>query len=215
MKNEELKMKAMKIMIVQFVHRLPFTVHRLSFFALCLLLFQSCQYEEFVPMDYPEELIYLPAAIVAHETTNGIYLIDALPEKTLTGITPGNAYRYRIDEDKNLFDIPLAVFRSGITAGDAFPVAIAVANDTINRLIENRILEDVKLLPAETYQVVSEVMMPKGKDMVSFDILIDLDYLKNQAPQKYALAIRISSTKRKTNPLYDTVVILIDTQITL
>jgi PKD repeat protein len=218
MKNEKLKMKAMKamkIMIVRLVHRSPCTLYRVPFtlhcflFALCLLLFQACHYDEIAPIEYADGLLYLPAAF------NGTYSIDELTKIPLTpNPTPGYACRYTLDKEANLFEIPLSVYRGGVEPGGAIAVEITVNNDTINKLIEEEMLPDtVKILPADKYALENKLNMTAGQRTAPFTLSIPFDFLVNAAPDVYVLAIGISSEGQASNPLLNTVVVLIDTRI--
>jgi len=190
-------MKTTKIITLKFV----------LFLLICTTM-SSCQQTEVVLTDYPDEIIYLPAAL------NGIYNIDNLPTKTLFDPTSGNPYKFTVNIDVNEFNIPLSVFRSGIKLKDAISVDIAINTDTITKLITQGTLISTEILPATMFKINSSVNVESGKNVGTFNLNLDLKSLKTNAPtKKYAIAINISSKARKSNPLYNTVIIIIDTKI--
>jgi hypothetical protein len=177
------------------------------FLLLPFFFFSACHYDEYVPIDYPDQLIYLPAAV------NGIYVIDDLPEATLGGVTQGNPYRFTIEMESNEFTIPLGVYRSGIEAGGSIEVAISANTDTINTLLADSTLKDTRILPADKYSITSALTIPSGKETASFELLVDLAFLRDNAPQKYALGLHVSSKDRASNPQLNTVIVVIDTRL--
>lgn len=185
------------------------SIIRLGLVLLCLTAITSCQYDEIASADYPDELIYLPVAV------NGIYVIDNLATPTLADPTSGNTYRFTVNPDANEFNVPLAVYRSGIEGKKSISVDIAVNTDTITKLIaaEAAGFENTELLPADKYSLTSSVKIDGGSDVGSFNLIIDLDFLKANAPnKKYAIGVSVSSPDRKSNPIYSTAIILIDTK---
>lgn len=171
--------------------------------------FVSCQYDEIAKANYPDELIYLPAAL------QGIYSINDLPTATLADPTPGNPYRFTIDIANTKFIVPLAVYRSGIKNGKPITVDVSVNTDTINNLLASDTInmKNTELLPANKYSLPSTVQVKGGSDLGVFNLFVDMNFLKVNAPKKYALGVTISSTDCKSNPIYKTVIILIDTKI--
>jgi PKD repeat protein len=169
----------------------------------------SCQYEEIAKANYPDELIYLPAAL------QGIYSIDNLPTATLAVPTPGNPTRFTVNTVTNEFNVPLAVYRSGISDGKTLMVDIVVNADTINNLIvtDTVNMKNTEVLPTDKYSLPSSVQVEGGSDLGPFNLIVDMDFLKANVPRKYALGVTISSVDCKSNPSYKTVIILIDTRI--
>jgi len=191
-------------MKIKMINRIKIGLLLLGFTALT-----SCQYQEIANADYPAGLIYLPAAL------QGIYSIDNLPTATLADPTPGNTYRFTVNTAKNEFNVPLAVYRSGIDESKKLLVNIAVNTDTINTLIATDTLnmKNTELLPSGKYTLPSSVNVKKDSTLGYFNLLVDLDFLKANAQKKYALGITISSNDSKSNHLYNTVVVLIYTKI--
>ena len=175
-------------------------------FLLVGLSVTSCQFEEIVPFDYPEGLIYLPLA-----QSGEVYVIDRLNETDLITPTPGGAYKYIVNKGENRFEIPLAVYRSGLEPGGNISINIAINNDTTNALINGGTLEDTMLLPVDKYSVVSSVAMSNGGREAPFSVIVDFAYLRAQSPQKFAFAVTISGAPNNQN--LSTIVILIDTKM--
>jgi len=173
------------------------------------ILMASCEYQKIADAPYPDQLIYMPAA------TYGNFLINtvALP---IGNTTPGNTYRYVVDLTARKFTIPLGVYRSGVNNDGGFTINIAVNTDTITKLqaITGKLPVGTLLLPADKYSTVSSVEMIDGKELAKFDFNVDLDFLVANFPAKnYAIGVGISSTARKTNPLFATTIIVIGTDM--
>lgn len=178
----------------------------------------ACQYDEIAPRDnYPEEKIYLPAAKAA-EADGGVYLINEITQAMPDYFpTPGAPFRYLADKEANTFEIPLAVYRSGVYIGESVTVEVAINRDTIANLIASGAeeWEEVKILPEGKYAIDPAVDIPGGKTNAPFRLEVDFGFLRQQTPQKYAIAVSISCREKEVNPELSTVVILIDTQIML
>jgi hypothetical protein len=159
----------------------------------------SCQYQEIGDAEFPSGTIYLPAA------ARGYYLIDNLPvENTI--------YKFQVNSAANEFNIPLAVYRSGLDTGSSFSVDIKINNDTIENLFSEAIQRgDTALLPQGKYEIASSVQMKQGERVAPFTLKIDLDYLAANADNKeaYAIAVNISGEECESNESLSTVIILI------
>jgi len=174
---------------------------------LCLV---SCEYEKYADADYPEQLIYMPAA------TYGNFVIDNIVLPVGSVPTTGTAYRYKVDTGSRKFIVPLGVYRSGVNCDGKFVVNITVNTDTITKLlaIPGKLPTGTVLLPSDKYTVASSVTMEEGKDVAAFDLSIDLDYFLSGYPSGiYAIGVGISSEARKTNPSYATTIVVIDTKM--
>jgi hypothetical protein len=172
------------------------------FFVLCTAL-SSCQYEAIGEADFPEGIIYLPAA------KNGNYVIDYLPDGSTT-------YRFQVDVATNTFTVPLSVYRSGLDLVPSFPINIQVDADTVAALLSSGALgEAVAALPQAQYQLASSVEMKQGERTAPFTLTVDLHFLTaNEADQQaYALAVNIASEGCKTSSELGTVIILIAPRI--
>lgn len=174
-----------------------------------ILLF-SCEYETPVrDAEYPEQTIYMPAA------ANGFFMINDISRKIGELPFDGNPYRYLVDLPNKKFVIPLSVYRAGIDNKGAFKVNIAINADTILTLREeNKVPWNAILLPDGKYSIVNSVEMKNGEEVAPFDLLVDLDFLRENYPDKlFILGVSISSQQRKTNPKLSTTVVMVDTKI--
>ena len=144
------------------------------------ILLNSCQYKEIVDAQYPDQLIYMPAA------KNGNFVINtvALP---VGNTSPGNVFRYKVDLAARKFIIPLGVYRSGINNDGFFNVDIAVNSDTITQLmaaVPARLPGGTNHLPSGKYSVVPSIEIQNGAELATFDLLVDLDFLLPMHPVK-------------------------------
>lgn len=176
------------------------------FFLGVLLSNTSCSYQDIADAEYPDQLIYMPAA------KSGIYLIDKVAEP-IGNTTPGNAYRYLIDMDRKKFIVPLSVYRSGIDNKGGFSVDIQANADTITRLqlIAGKLPDSTRLLPSEVYTLVPSVEIKDGEEIAKFDLSIDIDFLNQNHGKIYALGIQVSSPSRKSNKGLATTILVINT----
>lgn len=159
--------------------------------------------------EYPEQLIYMPVAYY----NNGQYVIDDISR--IRGELPieGSPYKYIIDLEKRQFRVPLAVYRAGINNKGAFTVNIRVNTDTIAIINENR-ADKYLVIPSDKFSLVSSVKMKDGEEIAKFDLIVDLDFLRNNYPDKiYAIGVEISSTQRDRNPELSTAIVVIHTKI--
>lgn len=174
----------------------------------------SCKNSMIRDAAYPDQLIYMPAAVYNN------YLINTVPVAIGSDPTPGYPTRFTVDTVVRKFDVLLAAYRSGVTLDGAFTVDVAVNNDTINKLlaITGKLPAGTLLLPSDKYSIPTSSDMKDGAELAKFDLLIDLDYLRANylvppAEQNFAIAVTISSTARKTNPKYATTIIVLSTKI--
>jgi PKD repeat protein len=180
----------------------------MSFLFLLTLFVTSCKYENIVDVNYPDGLLYLPAAV------NGVYTIEKLTQKNLATPTPGSLYQYQVNKEANRFEVPLGVFRSGVNPGGKINVDVEVNPSAVSELIANHTLTNTEILPADKYVISHPVLsMAAGADHAVFNISVDLAFLRQQVPQKYAFGVSISSTDQNVNPKLSTIVVLIDTKI--
>jgi PKD repeat protein len=179
-----------------------------------IILMSSCEYDVIRSADYPDQLIYMPAAVYNN------YMINAVPAAIGYDPTPGYPTRFTTDTIARKFNVLLAAYRSGIDLKGAFIVDIAVNTDTISKLlrIPGKLPVGTLLLPADKYSIPSSTEMKDGAEIAKFDLSIDLDFLRANylvppAEQNFAIAVAISSTARKTNPKYATTIIVLNTKI--
>lgn len=178
-------------------------------FLACMVI-SSCEYKEIADANYPDQQIYLPIA-----SQSGYYIINSVPSLSTVNATPGQPLRFTVDINKNQFNIPLSVYRSGINNIGTFNVDISVNTDTITKLIASESLDNVtSLLPNDKYSIGSNVNLIDGKESGSFMLHVDLGFLKTMAPnKKFALAVSIASAERPNIPSLSTGIIVIDTKI--
>ncbi len=170
--------------------------------------FTSCDYREYAPADYPDTVIYLPAAV------NGVWTIDETPVPE-TFIGEGNKSFYDIDPDGKKLHIHLGVVQAGIVLGN-YEVQLVSSKSTVNRMLDEGTLpNDILPLPESVYKFPEAVFLTSSSDHVSFDVDVTTSYLKDPEylGKRFAIAIKISSEQVATNPAYETVVIVIDPKV--
>ena len=72
-------------------------------------------------------------------------------------------------------------------------------------------LSGVELMSSTAYSIPPLVTMVNGNETASFNLVINLDYLLTNPSKKFALGVGISSTQRKSNPLLNTAIIVVET----
>ncbi|CCH00411.1 immune inhibitor A [Fibrella aestuarina BUZ 2] len=164
------------------------------------LLLGSCTYEEIAKADYPQQILYMPAA------KNGVFAIAS--------IATSGAYRFTVDGANKKIVIPLSVYRGGVSNEGDVAVTVAANADTVSRLISASALVGTTLLPADKVVLPTTVTIGSGSYVIPFDLKIDLDYLRT-APvgQKLAMAVTIASPQAPVNPTLKTTVISFDPAI--
>jgi hypothetical protein len=210
----------------------PLRDFRVCLFVICLLFvgLASCEYDEIADAPYPDSLIYLPATVDGSIARGGIYTINEGASTKWVSPTPGQALKYSVNKANNQFIVPLSVYRSGFEdrISGSVNVHIAVNTDTIANLIASGVLLNtlstagyanpgVALLPGDKLKVTESIRLEAGKNNASFQLVVDLDFLKTNAPAKklYVLAITISSPDGKINPLLSTAIVVIDPIVTI
>lgn len=170
-------------------------------------LLASCEYDEVADNTFPEQVLYLPSAI------NGNFTIDNVPSYYTFHPTPGTAYRFKVDLNSKKFIVPLGVYRSGIDKGDNVPGSIIVRNDTIAALLAgSKVPAGTVAIPFDKMVVPSNFEVKSGSEVETFDVSIDLDYIKSVPNAIYAFAVGIESPKVTVNPRYKTTVVIINTK---
>ncbi|MEZ0607753.1 PKD domain-containing protein [Fibrella sp. WM1] len=164
------------------------------------LLLSACTYEEIAKADYPQQILYMPAA------KNGVF--------TIASITTSGAYRFTVDAANKKIVIPLSVYRGGVSNEGDVAVTISANADTVSRLISGSTLVGTALLPADKVVLPTTVTIGSGSNVTPFDLKIDLDYLRAAAiGQKLAMAVTIASSQTPVNPVLKTTVISFDPAI--
>jgi len=198
---KSLKKENMKNIIIKNI-KLLFVI-----LGVCITL-TSCDYVKVKDAVYPDQLIYMPAAV------DGVFYINDVPTRIGDVPTPGTPYKFLVDLPNGKFNVPLSVYRSGVNNDGGFTVDIAVNTDTITSLINSESLTGATILPSDKYSIEPAVVMADGKEIASFNLKVDLAFLMANYPDMiYALGVGISSTQRKTNPKFATTIVVIDTKI--
>lgn len=164
------------------------------------LLLGACKYEEIVKADYPQQILYMPAA------KNGLF--------SIASISTSGAYRFSINTAEKKVVVPLSVYRGGVSNDGDVTVTITANADTVSKLISSSALVGTTLLPADKIVLPSTVTIGSGSYVTPFDLKIDLDYLRAvSTTQKLALAVTISSPQAPVNQALKTTVISFDPAI--
>ena len=177
-----------------------------------VIFLASCESEEIIDADYPEPLVYMPAA------ARGMFVINDVPGRPEFHPTPGYAYRFLVDTDNSKFIVPLSVYRSGFEHARSIEVSVQADTDTIARLIalgpdEGGLSDKVGILSSEHYSLSPSATVQKGAELGFFSLEVDLDYLLASVDTIFALGVSISSDQIEVNPNLGTTIILIHTKI--
>ncbi len=168
----------------------------------------SCEYSETADADYPAQKLYMPSAV------NGVFTIDDVPQRLDFLPTPGQAYRFTIDLTKNKMIIPLGVYRAGLDRSGKIAVSIVSKNDTIATLLAaSEIPATTVVLPADKYALPASVDVESGSEIATFNLEIDLNYLRSFPDAIFALGVQIGATDVAVNPLLKTKAIVIYTKL--
>ena len=158
---------------------------------------------------YPDQTIYMPTAF----PNNGQYIIDDISRIRGTLPIEGNPYKYVIDLAKREFRVPLAAYRAGINNKGTFTVDVKVNTEIIETVNANREVK-YQLIPSDKYSLVNSVVMQDGEEIAKFDLIVNLDFLRENFPNAiFALGIEISSAQREKNPSLSTTAVIIYTKI--
>jgi len=182
-----------------------------------ILINTSCKYDEIVDTIYPDSVIYLPITVNGSIATNGIYTINEGASAAWVSPTPGQPLKYNVNKASNEFIIPLGVYRSGTEnkITKEITVDLALNQDTVLALINLGKLTGVSALPADKLQLPNTIVIQPGKNNSMFNLVLDLNFLRTDAPKKYAFAVTISSASDSVNSTLNTAIVVIDTQITI
>ncbi len=168
----------------------------------CSLAVSCTKYVPVVSANFPEQTIYLPAAVTGN-AVNGIYFIN-------TVAVPGRTFRYIADLAGQKLNIPLAVVRSGADKAGSIAVNILPNSDTINKLlVAGRLPVGTELLASNRFTVANSVTLADGDDEKTFNIAVDLPFLLSNLTKKFAFSIGVNSSDKKS-PVASTAVVLVD-----
>ena len=166
---------------------------RILFFAVLIaapVLFGCTKYKEINDEAYPEQTVYLPAAVEGN-SVGGVYFINRVA-------VPGLAYRYVVDAAAKRLHIPLAAYRSGVDKKGAIEVAVSADADSANRmLLAGKLPAGTEILPAGNYDLPSSVTIGDGAGEASFSLSVNLDYLVANPTKKLALGVGINTSSKK------------------
>jgi hypothetical protein len=169
-------------------------------------LMVSCDYQEVADADYPDQKLYMPTAV------GGNYVIDNVPQRVDFLPTPGQAYRFSVDGSK--FIVPLGVYRAGIDRSGKVTASIAVKNDTIATLLAaSKLPATSVVLPSDKFTLPASCEVVAGSEIGTFNLEIDLNYLRSFPDAIFTLGITMASTDAAVNPLLKTTVLVIYTKI--
>ena len=159
--------------------------------------------------EYPEQTIYMTTAYL----NNGQRVIDDINRIRGTLPIEGNPYKYLLDLSKREFIVPLAAYRAGVNNKGSFMVNVKANTDIIATINENR-TDKYLLLPSDKYSLVSSVEMKDGEELAKFNLIVDLDYLRNNFPDAIvAIGVEISSAERERNENLSITAVIIHTKI--
>ena len=94
---------------------------------------------------------------------------------------------YSIDDDNDVLNIFLGVYRSGLQEKLSYKVNVNV---------ENTALKGTTLLPAAYYDIPMEVVCPDGERDATFYLSVDLNYLKANRNKDFSVVVYISDPSR-------------------
>jgi len=144
------------------------------FLVLVSVCFVSCEKQD-NEKDWGYAKIYMPQAISTYN------------------VTYAKTSNFTIDSVNNKINIHLGIIRSATQEAKAFTVELSTNNDTINSLINNKILTNTQLLPAECYSLPTTITVPDGKTETTFYLAVDKGKLITFAGKNVAVAVRISN----------------------
>lgn len=158
------------------------------------LLFSSCDYREFAPAEYPDPILYFPAAI------DGVWEISSIDKHC------------SYSEDGSKIQIHLAVAVSGVERKD-FHAELGFAPSAVNKMIDDGSFPvGVLPLPEGVCSWPEDLLIPADGTSVLFDLEVRKSYLKDPEflGRKFAAALKVYSGEAETNPAAETLVVLID-----
>lgn len=164
---------------------------RVAVVAILVMTGYACEYNEIVDWNYPESVIYLPAA------NRGILPISQLDLSDLP--------RYTFDFQQNTLNIPLGVYRSGLSNSDQVTIQVNIDPGAI----VNSELVNVELLPIEHIRIPSTVNLEGGSDFATFEVVVDTDFLIENSDKSYAFSIEVSSDQIKSNESLNSVLVIV------
>lgn len=178
--------------------------------AAAVLMLYSCG-TKVADAEYPVQKIYLPAAV-----SSPVYLIDKAEENAGATPTEGAPYKFLIDYDEWTFSVPLSVYRSGVDSKGKVSVGVYMDDDIVYDLIlAGELASNMEIIPVDLRECTEKVVIPDGASSVSFNVVIDLDYLMDNMNRgrQLAFGVSIDTQDRELNEDYSRLVVVIDTSI--
>lgn len=174
----------------------------------------SCGKTEIIDVGYPDDSVYFPsAAAAANEGKTAYELFDLA--------TSGEgSHRFNIDLDNNRFVIPMSVCRGGIDNSGAIDVDLATDDGIVTTMINEGSLgylndeggvRTINFIPESEITFPDRISIADGKDISTFDIVINFDYLQNRVGELFAIALEIESSSAEISEDLGVVVMVIDT----
>lgn len=120
--------------------------------------------------DYGLAYIYMPQATVSGGLNNNYYVPSG------EGIY---TYNFKIDADKDEFQILLGVLRSGKLSNAAYSVDIVARLDTTLQILSEGLVENGMLFPENMYSLPPKVSVAANKNSESFYMTVPLSALLN------------------------------------
>ena len=164
-------------------------------------------------------LMYLAIGITQSCTKTGHILEDNYPNPVIywTGsgeiirVPQADQYRYTIDEENQKVHITLGFSSSGLKDREAFTINLVVDRDTIQRLQEEGVLENVTELNPDMFEIPPSATVEQGNDGALVSLSLDMAALVGHEDETLALAIRLdTSSPYEINPELATAIILVD-----
>ena len=174
----------------------------------------SCGKTEIIDVGYPDDSVYFPsAAAAANEGKTAYELFDLA--------TSGEgSHRFNIDLDNTRFVIPMSVCRGGIDNSGAIDVDLATDDGIVTTMINEGSLgylndeggvRTINFIPESEITFPDRISIADGKDISTFDIVINFDYLQNRVGELFAIALEIESSSAEISEDLGVVVMVIDT----
>lgn len=172
--------------------RVNILIQRSMIFA-ALLFFFGCTKDD-AKMDYGFTKIYMPQSVIRSGGTNNQYPVP-------TG-TDSSTWNYTIDKAKGKLNITMGASLSG-PGVDAYSVDIKVNNDTIQKLLNAKLLDPATnvIMPSSMFTIPSILEVAQGKRSGFFTLSIDYALLKSVAYRNKFLLVSIGFSNAKTYEL--------------
>lgn len=175
------------------------------FLLLTVMAMVSCRKDDSAK-EYGFSRIYMPQAIALSGGTTNYYPVPSGVDST--------TFNYSVDRSANKVNVILGATVSG-PSSDAFSVAIAVDNDTIQKLLTANVFDPANymLMPASMYSLPDRLDVGEGSKSGSFKLQLDIATLKQSqyAGKFLLLAVKLANpTKYELNPTLSSTIVVLD-----